>query len=122
MEFRELAPKSRRDFWTILVRSREISETLRLYPAPSHVRYPGGNQSHGARMQPPVSANTAEVLFSCGGPDPFGLDFVERAAIAIEGGFQTRVLLPALNNAISVFRVDLHQPRFSLTAFAANQR
>lgn len=49
----------------------------------------------------------------------FQRDFIERAALAVEYRLLACVLLVPANNAVSVFRIDLHQSRVTPPAFAA---
>ena len=44
---------------------------------------------------------------SCGDPQSLGFDLLERPAVALERGFLAGELLPALDDHVDVFRIEL---------------
>jgi hypothetical protein len=64
----------------------------------------------------------AEALFdSCGLLAPLQRDLVKRAAVAIQSGRTASVFLPALNDAVRVLGIELHEPGFAVPPLAGDQ-
>jgi hypothetical protein len=58
---------------------------------------------------------------SCGNPRALFRNRSERSSISFELGLVARVLLPAPDNTVRVFGIDLHEPGLPAAAFTADQ-